>query len=102
MAHSLDQIDLIPAIDNHCHPIVRDQQLTVETWQNYWSPAHDAGANVPYTVYYRWGLRQLAAYLGVEPNEEAVVRERNSRPFDEYVRALGKDANIAGLVEDEG
>ena len=102
MTERLAGIEEIPVIDNHCHPIVRDQQLTLDRWIHYFSPSHDTGPNVPYTVYYRWAVRQLAAYFGVEPNAEAVLEARNSRPFEQYVADLGRNANIAGLVEDEG
>ena len=101
-ADALAEIDQIPVIDNHCHPIVRDQRLTLDRWIDYFSPSHDTARNVPYTVFYRWAIRQLAAYLGVDADAQAVLDARNSRPLEQYVRGLAENAGIAGLVEDEG
>jgi hypothetical protein len=57
---------------------------------------------VPTTAFYRRLLRRLAAFLGCEPTEAAVLRERGRRETIDLVGALLLDANIEMLLVDRG
>jgi predicted TIM-barrel fold metal-dependent hydrolase len=103
--NSLAAIERITVIDNHCHPILRDQRIDTVRWRRAFSEAHDpavAEHDVPSALYYRWALRQIAAFLDVEPTEDAILLARLQQPLGDYMRRLARDANIACLVIDEG
>lgn len=99
------RIDHIPAIDNHCHPILRDQNLDRTAWRRCFSEAHDpvvAERDVLHTLYYRWAVRQIAAWHGSDPTEDAMLLTRQHIPLPEYTRQLAETAGIECLVVDEG
>lgn len=95
----------IPFVDNHAHPLTRKQPVDPVQFRSHFTEAHSpllARDHVASAVYYRWTLRQLGGALQCEPNEEAVLRQRNERTFDAYAGWLCRSANIGALLLDEG
>jgi uncharacterized protein len=95
----------IPVVDNHCHPILRQQQGDLLWFRGFFTEAlHPSFAqtHLPNSVYYLWLVRQLAGFYGCEKTEGAVVECRNSLPFEDLVRRLYQGANIGTLVLDLG
>lgn len=93
----------IPVVDNHCHPILLQQQLSVQQFRGYFTEATDASfaaEHVQHTVYYLWMLRQLADFLGCSADEQDVLAARNSLTADDLLARLMKSANVDTLVLD--
>src|SRR5437660_1754941 len=95
----------LAVVDNHCHPILRTQQMGVLQFRSYFTEATHpvfASMHVPNTVYYLWLLRQMAAFYGCERTEEAVIAARSSFDAETLFRRLVHAANIDTLVLDTG
>ena len=93
----------IPVIDQHCHPVLVQQNIDIAQFRRYFTEAadlHIAEQHVPHTVYYLWFIRQAAAFYGCAPTEEAVVAARNSVESASLLKRLWQDAHIAALVFD--
>src|SRR5713226_3810953 len=58
--------------------------------------------HLSFSLLYQRGLRDLAALLGCEPSEEAVLAARGSAPFELYARRLIEGANISTMLIDTG
>ena len=58
--------------------------------------------HVPETVFYRWGIRELAAALDCAPTTEAVLVARAGISADALAQRLLGEANIAVLLVDHG
>src|SRR6266704_5296656 len=98
----LDLTD-IPVVDNHCHPVLLDQQFDALQFRGYCTEATDhafAEKHVSNTVYYLWFLRQMAEFYGCERNEESILAARNKLSSDALVEHLFRAANIDTLVLD--
>jgi predicted TIM-barrel fold metal-dependent hydrolase len=95
----------IPLFDHHCHPLQRPREpLDGPAFRRYFSESADP-AMAPHlssSLFYQRGLRDLAALLGCEPTEEAVLAARRAVPFEEYARRLIEAANIAVTLVDTG
>ena len=93
----------IPVVDNHCHPVLLQQQIDVATFRRYFTESPDASIaeqHVPHTVYYLWMLRQLAAFYHCERSEDAVVAAHNSMSAETLIEHLITSAHIDTLVLD--
>ncbi len=120
----LDFSDL-PVVDAHCHPYTRADKLSPEEWVDALafgggSPAYlqeggievDAAAQTMLgrlkrdTLYFRFMLRRLAEYFGVEATLEAVVAARNRAiardGYAQYAGGLHGAGNIDALIVDDG
>ncbi len=93
----------IPVVDNHCHPVLLQQQLDVATFRRFFTESPDASIaeqHVPHTIYYLWMLRQLAAFYKCEQSEEAVIAAHNSTSAETLIERLITSAHIDTLVLD--
>src|SRR5689334_16965424 len=84
-------LDTIPLIDNHCHPVLREQRMDVLQFRGYFSEAAHpdfAQRHIHRTIYYLWLLRQLAQVYGCNPVEEEIIAARNSITTDELLQLL--------------
>ena len=98
-------LSTIPVVDNHCHPIFQNQRM--DTLQFRACFVEGNGPSFPErhlsnSVYYLWFLRQVAAFYGCEPTEDAVLATRNSMSTDALLERLFPPANIDTLVIDTG
>ncbi len=96
----------IPVVDNHCHPILRDQQLDTLAYRAYFTEASDpvfAERHVASSVYYLWMLRQLATHLGClsKSDEDEILKARQRLDSDTLVERLYRAARFAMLIFDE-
>ena len=97
--------DDIPLIDNHAHPPLAMPPDMAAPFARFFTEAHDAvtmAQHAPHTLFYRQALRELAAFLGCEAAEEAVVAARAAQPLGRYLRRLLADANVAAVLLDDG
>lgn len=113
------QLDDIPIIDSHCHPWrpgdvaarhgrqplgerVSLLGMCLASSALGGDLAGDLGETIAATPFVRTFNRRLAAFLGVEPADVASERGRRLQHEAGYVEELMCDANVEGLVYDEG
>jgi len=104
----LEAVDLkgIPVVDNHCHP-VRPEGAAEEpvSFRRAFTESSDPWMtrdHVQTTAFYRRLLYSLAASLGCEPEEDAVLAARAGLDGREMARMLLRDANVEALLLDTG
>lgn len=93
----------IAVVDQHCHPIVREQCMDILRFRSYWTEATHpdfAHLHVPNSIYYLWLLRQLASFYHCAADEQAIIEARNSIAGDELLRQLVQSAAIDTLILD--
>ena len=93
----------IAVIDQHCHPIVREQRMDVVRFRSYCTEATHpdfAHLHVPNTVYYMWLLRQLASFYQCPVDEQAIMSARNSLAAGDLLHRLYRTAHIDTLILD--
>ena len=102
MTAALDLTDL-PFIDGHMHPPYREHPVDLPgyRWPWYEGDRRDTALAAD-TAAYRWGIRQLAADLGCEPQEQAVFDAVRSRTPAAWLAELVRGDGVTGLVADMG
>lgn len=96
-------LSAIAVIDNHCHPLLLQQQMDVRAFRSYFTEATDASfieQHVQHTVYYRWMVRQMADFYACSRTEEAILATRNNLSVEELVKRLVREAHIETLILD--
>ena len=98
-------LDDIPVIDGHAHPPLSEPAVAQERFARFFTEAHDPETverHAPQTLFYRQALRELAAFLGCDAIEEAVVAARAAQPLGTYLRRLLEGARVAVVLLDDG
>lgn len=101
-------IDLssVPLADNHCHGIYRTQTpVDVAAWRGLFTESSDLGMrseHVTTTLFYRRLIREMAAFFGCEPTEEAVLAARRQLAEQDLIRTFLRTANFDVLFIDKG
>ncbi len=93
----------IPVVDNHCHPVLLNQQLDAQSFRGYFTEASDASfseTHIPNTVYYLLLLRQLATFYGCQNSEIDILAIRNALNGDALIERFLRAANIDTLILD--
>ena len=93
----------IPVVDNHCHPVLLNQQVDAPGFRNYFTEASNPSIpekHIPNTVYYLWLLRQLATIYGCPNTEEDILAIRSSLDDDTLLERFFRAANIDTLILD--
>jgi uncharacterized protein len=95
----------IPLYDHHCHALRRlGAPLDAVTFRRHFSETTDP-AMAPHlanTLFYRRGLRDLAALLGCEPTEQGLLAARELPSPEAHIRRLIAAANIDVMLVDTG
>jgi hypothetical protein len=96
----------IPVVDNHCHPILREQRLEPLQYRAYFTEASDpifAEQHVATSVPYLWMVRQLSMILGClsKSDEDEMLKARHRLDADSLVEHLYRAARIDTLILDE-
>ena len=98
-------LSALPIVDHHCHTIGRPgpalggdafRRRFVETTDP------DMAPHVRQSVFYLRALRDLAALLGCEADEDALLALRAATPPEEYARRLFDAGNFRALLVDTG
>lgn len=95
----------IPLVDNHCHPVLLEQQMDTLRFRGYFTEATHpsfAQTHLPNTVYYLWILRQLASFFDCNSSEQDVIAARNGLSADDLLQRLISAAHIDTLILDVG
>ena len=96
----------IPILDQHCHSLLRPGgPLSAVQYQRCFSESGDPeihARHVPDTVFFRWAIKELAAFFGCAPTSDAVLAARAAVSPDELTARLLRDANLGMLLVDFG
>jgi uncharacterized protein len=101
-------IDLssVPVVDNHCHGLYAAQTASdAHAWRGHFTESRAPRMREVYagqTLFYRRLMRELAAFFGCAPEEEAVIAARGELEVDELISALLRAAHIEALLIDQG
>lgn len=101
-------IDLtsIPILDHHCHAFLyRSTPYSALEFQGFFSEGGDEGIvaeHTPNSVFFRWGIKEVAQFLGCDPTTEAVLAARAAIPLNDLGARMLRDANIPVLLIDYG
>ncbi len=93
----------IPLVDNHCHPVLLNQQMGPLHFRRYFTEGTDSSLpekHIPNTVYYLWMLRQMATFYGCQNIEEDILAARNNLDASTLIDRLFRTANIDTLILD--
>lgn len=101
------RVDLsdVAVVDNHCHSVLRDQELDVSSWRGLFTESPDPrtrAEDVTSTVFYARLLAELAAFYDVPAQEQAVLEARAGQDDDGVVARMLGAAGIEALVVDTG
>ncbi len=96
-------LDGIELVDHHAHGILRARP-TLDEFRGMFSESPDPRQwpHVATGVTYRRAIRELAAFLGVEPTEEAVYAYRLEADPAVYAARLLRGTGTAALLVDDG
>lgn len=96
----------IPILDHHCHSLLRHGgPFSAREFQRFFTESSDdvmRAEHVPNTVFFRWAVKELAAFFGCAPTAEAVLASRSALSPDEVAARMFRDANIPLLLVDYG
>jgi predicted TIM-barrel fold metal-dependent hydrolase len=96
----------IPILDHHCHAFLRHEApYSALEFQRFFSEGGDDGMianHTPNSIFFRWAIKELAAFLGCAPTTEAVLAARAAIPSADLAARLFRDANIPVLLIDYG
>jgi predicted TIM-barrel fold metal-dependent hydrolase len=98
-------LSAIPLFDHHCHALRRPgAALDGPALRRHFSESADPAMtpHLSHSLFYRRGLRDLAALLDCAPTEEAVVAARQRIAPEDYARQLIAAANITVMAVDTG
>lgn len=99
-------LSAIPLFDHHCHALRRPGGTPLDgaAFRRHFSETADPAmdAHLPFSLFYRRGLRDLAALIGCAGSEEAVLAARAGQPPEAYARRLFEAAGITVLLVDTG
>jgi len=94
-----------PLLDHHCHSLLRRQPRTVHEFRACFTESDSAeivDRHVPWSLFYRRAVRDLASFFGCAATEQAVLAARETWSLDRLVREMFTDARIAGVLVDLG
>lgn len=98
-------LDHIPMLDHHAHPILREAGWRAAPIEGYFSEAVDPAVlerHTPHAIFYRRSLRELAAFYGCEPTRGALLAARQGADYLDTARRLLRAANIEEALLDDG
>ena len=96
----------LPILDQHCHPLLRDGvTLGVTDYQRFFSESGEAEMHrrhAPTTIFFRWALKELAAFLGCAPTVESVLATRAAVGHEALAQRMFRAAGLGMLLVDHG
>src|SRR4030095_17043589 len=94
----------LPILDQHCHPLLRDGiTLRVVDYQRFFSESGEAEMHqrhAPTTIFFRWALKELAAFLGCAPTVESVLATRAAVGDEALLQRMLRAAGLGMLLVD--
>jgi predicted TIM-barrel fold metal-dependent hydrolase len=104
--NQLMNLSAIPIIDHHTHFLLREGvPLTMTGFKRFFTEADDPRVYTDHTgqtLFFRWGVKELASYFECEPTAAAVLSARNAVSREELASRMFRDANISVMIVDYG
>jgi uncharacterized protein len=102
---SLD-LAVVPILDQHCHPLLRQgSRLSATEYQRFFSESDEAAMHdrhAPTTIFFRWAMKELGAWLGVPATVDGVLAARAALGDEALAERMFRDAGLAMLLVDHG
>src|SRR5437660_2282765 len=102
----LESWKAVRAVDHHCHPLRRwPFELTAVELRSAFTEAIDpaiAEQHVIHTAAYQQALRRIAAELGCDPSEGAILAKRNAADPSSYAKQLLGRTGTGVMLVDQG
>jgi predicted TIM-barrel fold metal-dependent hydrolase len=99
-------LNAIPILDHHCHSLrlPERQPADGDGFRRFFVETNDPemAPHVRRSIFYMRVVRDVAALLGCEPTEEAILALRATGSFADHARRLFDAANFSGLLVDTG
>jgi uncharacterized protein len=95
----------IPIVDHHCHSLLRQQPQDDAAFRNHLTETYFpemARDHVQHTLVYHWAIRELASFLGCEPEAGAVHAARRERGVEQLARDVVERGNFRTWLIDSG
>ncbi len=95
----------IPAIDQHAHNLLQPESAALYPFPASFTEGYDpeiVNRHARHTLCYRRSLREIAALLDCEPQEEAILERRNSLGLEQLAQLYFKEANLEAIYLDDG
>ncbi len=110
----LEELKAIKLIDDHCHAFTDSGPLDAgglaemlalaSSGMEFAATAAGVRRHNENTVFYRWVLRELAGFLGCDPEPTTVMAARNeeARDYAAYTRRLLENIGLEAILVDTG
>ncbi len=98
------ELSHIPLYDHHARPLLHEETWREVPLESYFTEGYSS-ALMPFVhdnLFFRRSLRDLAAFYGCEPTQEAVLAARKSQNYLDLCRFFFAESNIAHLLIDDG
>lgn len=99
-------LSAIPILDHHCHSLRRAelQPQDGDGFRRFFVETNDPemAPHVRHSIFYMRLVRDVAALLGCEPSEEAILAVRAATPLADYARRLFDAGNFSAFLVDTG
>jgi hypothetical protein len=98
-------LSAIPIVDHHCHSLLRRQPQDDVAFRNHLTESYFPEIvrdHVQHSLVYHWAIRELAAFLGCDPEPEAVHAARRERGVEQLAREVVERANFRTWLIDTG
>jgi hypothetical protein len=96
----------LPILDQHCHPLLRDGVTLgrdgLPALLQRERRGRDARRHAPTTIFFRWALKEIAAFLGCAPTVESVLATRAAVGHEALTNACFARPGSGMLLVDHG
>ncbi len=95
----------IPAIDQHAHNLLQPEAATGYPYAAAFTEGYDPeiiNNHAHNTLFYRRSLREIAAFLNCEAQEEAILARRESLGLEQLTKLYFSAANLEAIYLDDG
>ena len=95
----------IPIVDHHCHSLLRTQPRDDLAFRDHLTETYlpeMARDHVQHTLVYHWAMRELGAFLGCDPEPEAVHAARLEWGVERLTREVVERAHFRRWLVDTG
>ena len=99
-------LSALPILDQHCHPLLREgSRFRAAEYQRFFSESDQATMyerHATTTIFFRWALKELAAFLGCAATVDGVLAARAALGDEALAARMFRDAGLATLLLDHG
>ncbi|MDO8483327.1 MAG: amidohydrolase family protein [Candidatus Limnocylindrales bacterium] len=98
-------LSTIPIVDHHCHSLLRQQPQDDHGFRNHLTETYFpemARDHVQHSLVYHWAIRELGAFLGCDPEPDAVHAARRERGVERLARDVVERGNFRTWLIDTG